>query len=857
MNDAQSRFRAVQPSASPRTGEGIPFRTRRIALAVIAAVAFTGDRLAAGEGNPTPGVTVLVHGFMALGGAGTTPWDYWGGGDNMEKLLRRFRSGLVWEYDPESGLYTDVTRTKLPLEPVGWGRAYAGHQILLFDWGKVSEDQESGQAEAAADALFASLMRFEIDGEPVITTSPYAAQRPLHFVGHSRGTVVVSETVQRLGRFNIHVNYVTYLDIHDFGHAAILKDQYFHDPAVQVWDNVDYADAFFQWNSPFMCDTNPPGRPLAHLPQTLQHEITEETKLDDEGCDDHGRPHAYVKDIYWQTVAGNSTRGFDRWFDNGGFDQGRHPGILRVDCRKAAEAKAFVWNPADEREYADRNDVPPVIFNGDFQLPDLDRQITGAAAGSLAGWSFFGGGGKADLRPPQNNPLPGAPVPQSYLALYDNLTVASHNRFFLPTGAREIRFDMSVPFVPNTPLFDHTLEVKIGNRLLRRFTVSKTSDFEPRTVNLRDQPDLLGGVNHMTFELFTAPGPTTLTAKVYLDNIRIATTYPDPVDVDVDSDGDGLFDGEESKLGTDPTLFDTDSDGLGDGQEVRETHTHPTNRDTDGDAAPDGEEVALGTDPLDPKSVPPTVAYAVEAGITGNEDFTGSLGMDFRVNAAVRVIALGAFDSGSDGFASAITVELWSRNDNGTPDVFDDDSGGERLAEVVLTPEEPGTLRGGNRFKDLEAPLRLAPGAYVIVASGYGHGDSNGNLGGDPDLPLSVAVTSLISFVGNGHYGDAGVYPGTQDNGPANRYAAGTFTFSTANVTDPNDPPVILSMARSETSVTITWSGISGSEYKVERSADMQDWETVETVIPEGKVSTYTDDQSSGRRLFYRVRRVS
>jgi hypothetical protein len=44
--------------------------------------------------------------------------------------------------------------------------------------------------------------------------------------------VVVSETVQRLGRFNIQVDYVTYLDIHDFGQDPIPKDEFFHDPAV-------------------------------------------------------------------------------------------------------------------------------------------------------------------------------------------------------------------------------------------------------------------------------------------------------------------------------------------------------------------------------------------------------------------------------------------------------------------------------------------------------------------------------------------------------------------------------------------------------------------------------------------------
>jgi hypothetical protein len=189
------------------------------------------------------GVTVLVHGFVSNNDvASVTPYEYWGGRDgrNLTELLERFGSGLVWEYDPATGNYINVTHSQTAsgeyrIPRGNWGPAFAGQQILLFDWTTGSDEEESGQAEAAADALFASLMKFQVDGEPIISISPYAARRPLHFIGHSRGTVVVSETVQRLGRFNIRVNYVSYLDIHDFGQPPILKDESFHDPAVQVW----------------------------------------------------------------------------------------------------------------------------------------------------------------------------------------------------------------------------------------------------------------------------------------------------------------------------------------------------------------------------------------------------------------------------------------------------------------------------------------------------------------------------------------------------------------------------------------------------------------------------------------------
>ena len=94
---------------------------------------------------------------------------------------------------------------------------------------------------------------------------------------------------------------------------------------------------------------------------------------------------------------------------------------------------------------------------------------------------------------------------------------------------------------------------------------------------------------------------------------------------DDDDDVDGLTNGEERRLGTNPTNPDTDEDGLTDATEVRRFRTDPLNPDTDGDKLKDGEEilrtftspfeadtdgdgvndfdeVARGTDPLDPKS---------------------------------------------------------------------------------------------------------------------------------------------------------------------------------------------------------------------------------------------------------------
>jgi hypothetical protein len=114
------------------------------------------------------GVTVLVHGFVAFENvSSTTPYEYWGGG-NLRKLLERFGSGKVWEYDPASGDYLDITG-RIPNGT--WTNSELGQHILLFDWTDGSDEEESGQAEAAADALFASLVNFRFSGSERIISS--------------------------------------------------------------------------------------------------------------------------------------------------------------------------------------------------------------------------------------------------------------------------------------------------------------------------------------------------------------------------------------------------------------------------------------------------------------------------------------------------------------------------------------------------------------------------------------------------------------------------------------------------------------------------------------------------------------
>lgn len=183
-----------------------------------------------------------------------------------------------------------------------------------------------------------------------------------------------------------------------------------------------------------------------------------------------------------------------------------------------------------------------------------------------------------------------------------------------------------------------------------------------------------------------------------------------------------------------------------------------------------------------------TVAYDVPDGTTGNQSYTGTMSMLFEVNKTIRVEALGAFDDDQDGIAGTLTTELWSRSGI---------TGDSVLATMTFTTASAGTLgydgQGlGSRFKTI-SPLILTPGEYAITGYGYSGADRNGNEGSlSGDNWTTNDGGGAISFVGDSIYAPtAGGTIGTiEDNGPADRYAAGTFAYSVVPV--PASLPLLL-----------------------------------------------------------------
>jgi hypothetical protein len=173
----------------------------------------------------------------------------------------------------------------------------------------------------------------------------------------------------------------------------------------------------------------------------------------------------------------------------------------------------------------------------------------------------------------------------------------------------------------------------------------------------------------------------------------------------------------------------------------------------------------------------PTVAYEITAGKAGNQAFGGALGADFIVVEAVVVTELGVFDDNSDGLSRTITAELWSRDDGGTVQDGSDDSGGAVLVSKVFAPGDPGTLQGGSRFKPLAEPLTLHPGAYTIVAHGYGAGERNGNGTG---FNILNDGSGLLDFLRVRWGNTPGAFPVVIHENEPDRFGGGSFKFSDA-----------------------------------------------------------------------------
>ncbi|MEM7168317.1 MAG: hypothetical protein AAF581_22920 [Planctomycetota bacterium] len=157
--------------------------------------------------------TVITHGFQATGAF--PDWTLAMG----EAIRTRAGGGTLLRYNPTTGAWDHVSGSQNPNNAL----------ILAYDWSDDSawipgiDDDRVGTAHGAADALFAALVAPALPaayGSEGALTRASGTPRTLHFIGHSRGACVQSETVRRLTLAGFVVDHVTALDPHPVGPTA-------------------------------------------------------------------------------------------------------------------------------------------------------------------------------------------------------------------------------------------------------------------------------------------------------------------------------------------------------------------------------------------------------------------------------------------------------------------------------------------------------------------------------------------------------------------------------------------------------------------------------------------------------------
>ena len=295
----------------------------------------------------------------------------------------------------------------------GYGDQEGGEQIIVFDWLEESGRAYSGFSEGAANTLVALLIQGATEGKWTLDQ--------LHMIGHSRGAVVMSEAIQRLGVYGANPEmlppgvtidntiHFTPLDPHPWdrrvndhvGDPFSAEDHSVNEPGLGLagvvepygvicWSNVGFADSYWQDGEGLKNLAGLPVVPgcpwsinLSPDPEdnSLDHEgvhawyhgtvIREAEETEDDPVTDGNGKHILAD---WYPVDGSPIPSGLR---TGGYNRSQ---TLRPPTLNEIETIPTLSGPSPE---ADKSFKPRMLFNWDLSH-------SGGSVG-LPGWRFQGG----------------------------------------------------------------------------------------------------------------------------------------------------------------------------------------------------------------------------------------------------------------------------------------------------------------------------------------------------------------------------------------------------------------------------------------------------------------------------------
>ncbi|MBI5760604.1 MAG: hypothetical protein HZA46_18970 [Planctomycetales bacterium] len=465
------------------------------------------------------GATIITHGFQLSDSDG----------DSLAALAQAVRTRADTENGPNqtawlldydlvnaNGQFTglfDANQSVFPSSEI----PATGEVVLLFDWARESNESSAGWGEAAGDALFNLLVGLGL-ASPTAGTSV-----PLHLIGHSFGTAVISEAVERLATFSIPVDQVTYLDPHDFDQGILPVDgsQRLYElgkPSgygATVWQNVAFTDVYYQ------TEFAPDGRPIPGAYNVLVNDQVS-------GID----AHSDVWNIVYKTTVSdpNSTTGyaFSRIAQQ---VTGSHPNL-----RDASYSQFRFYSAQQDHQHSSETLVDPDTGNANTQgLNQLGLTVDGVDFAAwlpatnpleivngdfrhvgdelLPGWVDHGGGrvsaGTCPIFSVCGDALDGM------LTLGARTVSRNHNRFFIPAGATSLLFDMKRTDASN----DDQLVVRLGTQVVRTLSLNSfDGSFTTQTVEI---PTALRDGSR-TLEFTITAGGAGIDSEVQIDNVRLA-----------------------------------------------------------------------------------------------------------------------------------------------------------------------------------------------------------------------------------------------------------------------------------------------------------------------------------------------
>ncbi len=466
-------------------------------------------------GAPSParaGTTVITHGFQANATA-PPAWAFSmaeailaaaGDPSGCGAIGGQSPVGTVFRYSPEFGTWD-----------FHCGSAVANGEIaLVFDWAEESDSADAGGtqgfAEAAADALYAALRDPWLPAgfEGVDLLAP-----DVHFIGHSRGAVLNSDCVERLGAAGIAVDHVTTLDPHPVDGTLDnpLGPLDWGDRAPVAWTNVGFADNYWRADGggfPNYFDFD--GMPLpVELDLDLGGAIEAPGDLND-----HVEVHAWyhgtidllASDDGDGTQIDNETTS---WYDFAGVPARDMTGFYHSSIIGGARPGPVngldpAWSPLS-------------IYNGDFEVVD-DAPNLGIGH---AGWRFHGGD-KAGTGAPWSSldPPPGSSYYLSLSAGADSESL-THNRLHVDASVEAIELERRVAIASANDRLRIALWDGISEAVLADVGLSATTPWE--TVSF-DVPAASTG-RTQAIRLSLEGGGDGVEAVVDLDDLRFV---PEP-----------------------------------------------------------------------------------------------------------------------------------------------------------------------------------------------------------------------------------------------------------------------------------------------------------------------------------------